>query len=124
MTTIKLDAWAFAREYERRLVVGIRKALPVLLEELKRLTPEDTRTMLNSYVVEDVKVEWDSVIGSIRNDADYAIFVEYWVNGLSYNYHKPKGTVFYQWVGNRTFARAVDNVRQRVEQIILSEVNR
>lgn len=124
MTTIELDAWAFAREYEKRLVVGIRKAIPVLLEELKRLTPEDTRNMLESYVVEDVKVEWDKVIGSIRNDADYAIYVEYGINGISYNYHKPKGTVFYQWVGNRTFARAVDNVRERVENIILSEVNR
>jgi hypothetical protein len=42
--------------YEKRIIAGINKALPILLEELKRLTPEDTREMLNSYVVDEAKV--------------------------------------------------------------------
>lgn len=124
MTVIELDAWAFIKEYEKRIISWINKALPILLEELKRLTPEDTREMLNSYVVDNARVDWNSIIGSIGNTTDYAIYVEYGVWWLTFNYHKPKGSVFYQWVGNRTFARAVDNVRDRVLQIILDEIDR
>ena len=124
MTNVKLDAWAFITYFTDRVISGIRKALPVLLEELKRLTPEDTKEMLNSYVVNDpVVVDW-VVKWVIENTSWHAIFVEYWVGWLKFNYHKPKGSVFYSWVGNRTFARAVDNVRKKVIEIILAEINR
>jgi len=124
MTTIELDVWVITKEFEKRVMAGINKSLPILLEELKRLTPEDTRKMLDSYVVQSAKFDGDKIIWVIGNTADYAINVEYWVWWLTYNYHKPKGSVYYQWVGNRTFARAVDNVRQKVENIIYQEINR
>jgi len=52
MTTVKLDLWSFEKEIKKRVTIGIRKWLLVLMEELKRLTPEDTKEMLNSYVME------------------------------------------------------------------------
>lgn len=124
MTTVKLDLWSFEKEIKKRVTIGIRKWLLVLMEELKRLTPEDTKEMLNSYVMEWIREEWSSLIWSIKNDADYAIFVEYGIWWVSFNYHKPKWSVFYQWIGNRTFARAVDNVREKVMLIILAEIGR
>jgi len=122
MTTIKLDAWSFERHFTNAIHKWIARALPVLLEELKRLTPEDTKEMLNSYVVKQpVEVDW-VIRGEITNTSDHAIFVEYWVGGQVYMYHKPKGSSFYAWVGNRTFARAVDNVREEVISIIHNEI--
>ncbi len=131
-TVVPLKAWAFEAIYTKRIISWINKALPVLLEELKRLTPEDTKNMLWSYDVENAQEEWWNIVWRITNDADYAIFVEYWVNWLSYTYHKPKWTPFYKWsqsskyggVWNRTFARAVDNTRDRITRIIYNEVNR
>lgn len=121
---IELDVWVITKEMTSRVMTGINKALPVLLEELKRLTPEDTGNMLQSYVVKPAKVDWNTVIWEIGNTAWYAIYVEYGVGWVSFNYHKPKGSVFFHWIGNRTFARAVDNTRSKIENIILSELNR
>jgi len=124
MTTIKLDAWSFELEYKKRIVRWINRALPVLLEELKRLTPEDTREMLESYKVTNAKVDGDSVVWVIWNEAEHAIFVEYGVEWVIFWYHKPKWKLFYTWVGNRTFARAVDNKRDEIISIIYQEINR
>lgn len=121
---VELDVWKVANEMTRRVMIWINKWLLVLLDELKRLTPEDTRNMLWSYEVEHAKIEWDIIVWTIKNKADYAIYVEYWVGWLQFNYHKPKWNVFYRWIGNRTFARAVDNTRDRIMQIVLSELNR
>ena len=131
-TVVPLVAWAFTREYDKRIVIWINKALPVLLDALKELTPEDTGEMLRSYKVENAKFEWQDIVWVISNDAGYAIYVEYWVNWLSYTYHKPKWTPFYKWsqsskyggVWNRTFARAVDNTRDRITKIIYNEIDR
>jgi len=124
MTTVALNAWAFVAEYEKRVVRGVRKAIPVLMEELKRLTPEDTKNMLSSYRIESLKFEDGNIVWTITNDADYAIYVEYWANWLRFNYHKPKWSTFYTWVWNMTFHRAVDNTRNQITLIIYNEVNR
>lgn len=124
MTVIKLEAWAFEREYTKRIILGINKALPVLLAELKRLTPEDTKHMLESYVTQNAKLEWGTVVWSIGNTAEYVLQVEYWVWWLVFKYHKPKWVTFYKWVWNRTFARAVDNKREEIINIIYNEINR
>lgn len=123
MTTIELKAWAFEREYRKRILVWINKALPILLEELKRLTPEDTKEMLNSFV-STASVEWDTIVWMIGNEADHAIYVEYGRSGVKFWYHKPKWSLFYVWEWNRTFARAVDNTRDKIISIIYSEINR
>lgn len=121
---VKLDAWAFIKEFTKRIVSWINKALPVLLEELKRLTPEDTGEMLSSYRTYRAENKWDSVIWYIENDSGHAIFVEYWRSGVMFWYHKPKWRLFYVGEWNRTFARAVDNVRDQVVQIIYNEIGK
>ena len=52
MTAIELNVGAFVSAITNRVKKAINLALPVLLDELKRLTPEDTGEMLNSYKVE------------------------------------------------------------------------
>ena len=122
-TVVPLSAWAFEAVYESRIRIWISKALPILLQELKDLTPEDTKEMLWSYRVETVKSEKGNIVWTITNDADYAVYVEYWVWGITFWYHKPKWSLFYTWVGNMTFHRAVDNSRDRIIQIIYNEIN-
>lgn len=125
MTTIvPLKAWAFIAIYEKRVIRWIEKALPVLLEALKELTPEDTGEMLNSYRIESVKNEWGDIVWTITNDTDYAIYVEYWVGWVKFWYHKPKWSLFYIWEWNMTFHRAVDNTRDKIIMIIYNEINR
>jgi phage host-nuclease inhibitor protein Gam len=124
MTTVDPTASAITKEYMRRIAIWVSKALPVLLEELKRLTPEDTKEMLDSFKTDQLLITTDTVTWTITNTSWHAIFVEYWVNWLTYNYHKPKWSVFYKWVGNRTFARAIDNTRDKVIEIIYNEINK
>jgi len=123
-TTIELNAWSIIREYAKRATVGINKWLEILLKELEKLTPEDTGDMLSSYVVERARDTWSSIIWSVSNSAWHAIYVERGQSGKAFTYHKPKWNPFYQWVGNRTFARAVDNTRDKIIQIIYQEINR
>lgn len=92
----------------------------IFMEECKKLTPEDTKEMLNSYKISEIKREWDAYIVIISNTAKHAIYVEYGIRGLTYNYHKPKGSVFYSWVGNRTMARAMDNKRDEMLKVLQS----
>lgn len=121
---VELSVWKIAQEMETRVKIGINKWLLVLLDELKRLTPEDTKNMLESYVVKTAEVDWNQIVWEISNTAWYAIYVEYGIWWLQFNYHKPKWNIFFHWIWNRTFARAVDNTRDRIMQIVLSELNR
>ena len=113
---------SLSKKFEQKIYLWIKKALEVLLEELKRLTPEDTGNMLRSYKVHNITKVWDKYIWTISNDSDYAIYVEYWVQGRKFEYHKPKWTTFYTWVGNRTFARAMDNKEKEMIAIISSYI--
>ena len=117
MVKVDLNVWSLVGATEKLLKVWVWKSVVVLEAELKRLTPEDTKEMLNSYI-SDIDSDWSSVIWEVGNTAKHAIYVEYWVEWKKYNYHKPKGSVFYNWVWNRTFARAVDNKKWDILDII------
>ena len=98
--------------------------MPVLMEALKELTPEDSKTMLNSYRIESLKNEGGYIVWTITNDTDYAIYVEYGKEWVSFWYHKPKDSLFYVGEGNMTFHRAVDNSKKEITEIIYNEINR
>jgi hypothetical protein len=74
--------------------------------------------MLNSYEILNVIKVWWTYIGSVVNNASHGIYVEFGSSGKTFNYHKPAWVPFYSWVGNRTFARAMDNKRQEMVAII------
>lgn len=104
---------------ESKLFLALRECWNILLEELKRNTPEDTREMLNSYKVIDVQRKWDLFILTIWNKADHSIYVEFWVSWKVYNYHKPKWSIFYTGKGNETFQRSLDNVQNKIYDVIM-----
>ena len=117
------DIWQLTNAMLNWVERGMRKWILVLMEELKRLTPEDTREMLNSYRIEPMKFDWTNLIAEITNDTDYAIYVEYWSSvWIKFWYHKPKWSLFHTWVWNRTFARASDIAQPKILQIILHEL--
>jgi len=124
---MELDLSKVLSELRKRARIWVTKALPVLMEELKKLTPEDTKEMLNSYKVLETKEYADRVEWSITNDSEHAIFVEYGVKWKEYDYHKPAWKdprpVIYTGEGNRTFARAVDNKRNTISSIIQQALN-
>lgn len=107
----------YERVIEWKLIRAIRQWLNLLLQELKKNTPEDTKEMLNSYKVIDVQKRWTDYVGIIGNKADHAIYVEYWRDRV-FNYHKPKWSVFYRWVWNRTFQRSLLAVQDKIYKLI------
>lgn len=109
----------FQKGFEGKLILWIRKWLALLLEELKRNTPEDTKEMLGSYKIIDVTKKWNSFVWVIGNTAEHAIYVEFWVDWRIYNYHKPKWSTFYSGVGNRTFQRSIVAMQDKIYKIIL-----
>lgn len=121
MVKIELNVWSFVWAFKKALQLAMPKAVEILETELKRLTPEDTKTMLDSYV-NTIKTTDEAIIWEVWNTAEHAIFVEYWVEWQKYNYHKPKWSVFYQWVWNRTFARWVDNTKKKILKTINNEL--
>lgn len=121
---IKLDAGAIAQEYTRRAIKWVNRALPILLQELKNLTPEDTKEMLDSYVVEKAQYDGGRVVWVIGNTAGHAIYVEFGRRWVKFWYHKPKWSLFYVWEGNRTFTRAVDNKREEITKIIFDSIDK
>lgn len=106
------------RKIETQITEWVSKGLDILQQEIDKRTPEDTKTLLsNNKKIWPVKTL--TTIGwSIENDTEYAFFVEFWVRNRVYNYHKPKWTVFYQWVGARMFTRARDDNETRIRNII------
>lgn len=116
------DFWQVQIQLQKQLEVWMNKAIQVLLEELKRLTPEDTKEMVNSYKVLDARIEWNNMIASVGNTADHSIDVEFSIDWRTFNYHKPKWRTVYTWIWNRTFARAVDNKRQEILNIIANSI--
>lgn len=105
-----------------RLKYWLMKAWKVFLEECKRLTPEDTREMIHSYRISDVEKFGNNYRIVISNESDHAIYVEYGVRWQTFNYHKPKWSVFYSWFGNRTMARALDSKKEEMNKILLDSI--
>ncbi len=102
----------FEKSFENIRQEYVGKMLSTVQEIKKKVdekTPEDTRKLLQNNDT-SVSIEASKVIGEVFNDkTEYAKYVEYGVRSKPYNYHKPKGSVFYQGVGARMFTRTLDN---------------
>jgi hypothetical protein len=109
------------KKIEGRIIKAIREWLNILLAELKKNTPEDTKEMLKSYKVVDVQKKWDTYIWVIGNTAKHSIYVEYWRDKV-FNYHKPKWSVFYRWVWNKTFQRSLLSVQDKIYKLVTDAI--
>jgi hypothetical protein len=117
----KIFDW-FEKKIEWNIILWIRKWLNLLLKELKKNTPEDTKEMVNSYKILDVVKRWNYYIWTIWNTADHSIYVEFGVDWRIYDYHKPKWSTFYTWVWNRTFQRSLINAQDDIYKLIIESL--
>ena len=93
-------------------------ALIFLKEEIDKKTPEDSKELLGNNQIEAPHIEGNKLVWSVYNDTPYGVYVEYWVWWRSYNYHKPKWRVFYNWEWARMFTRAMDENSREIANII------
>jgi hypothetical protein len=107
---------------QRQLIKWVNEALKVLKEDIDSKTPEDTTRLLKANDIVDAQVNWNAIEWAVKNETEYARFVEYGVGGKAYNYHKPKWSVFYKWVGARMFTRAYDEKKKQITQIIQNSI--
>ena len=113
-----------AKDLLWKYIKKVDKAVQILKDNIDSKTPEDTKKLLQNNRIKYAQLIWNRIVGSVYNETDYAYFVEYWVSWRSYNYHKPKGNVFfrgwqYNWLSwNRTFTRASDEIRKDLNKIL------
>ena len=114
------------KDLDSRIAVALQKgvnaATAQLKQEIDRLTPEDTRTLVGNNRAKPAVVTGQKVVGAVVNDTEYALYVEYGVRGRAARYHKPKGTVAYVGVGARMFARGYDGKRKELTQTIANSL--
>ena len=105
-------------KYESKLTGRLKNAINKSLETLKKSiddkTPEDTKTLLWNNQIKQAEVNWDEVRWKVYNDTEYWIYVEYWISWKDYNYHKPKGSIFYSWIWDRMFTRWFDETKKQI----------
>ena len=104
----------FENQMNSKIAKAINKSLDILVKSIDEKTPEDTLTLLWNNDVKKAHLDWNYIKWSVFNDTKYWLFVEYWVHSSSYNYHKPKWTIFYRWIWARMFTRWYDEVKQEI----------
>lgn len=99
---------------------AINTALKYVKKEIDDKTPEDTRTLVGNNNINDASTDNGKSMWSVSNSTPYAIYVEHWVWGKAYNYHKPKGTVAYTGVGAKMYTKTIfdEKVKQTNKEII------
>lgn len=118
MIKFKPDITKLEKTLTKRLETGIKNALELLKNNIDSITPEDTRTLLSNNEISEVVAYNGKVSWKVFNTTPYAIYVEYWVSGKPYTYHKPKWVPFYNGIWNRTFARWIDMTKKEALEII------
>ena len=104
----------FERKLNDRLEKAINESLETLKKSIDEKTPEDTKTLLGNNDIEKAKQSWNEIKGRVYNETKYWIYVEYGVKNRDYNYHKPKGQIFYTWFWARMFTRWFDETKQEI----------
>lgn len=74
---------------------------------VKSRTPEDTKELLNSITKTKQTFTWRFILQQVKPNKEilYLGPVEYWVQWNTYNYNKPKWSIFYKWVWAWMFRR-------------------
>ena len=119
MSNIELrNLKSFVRSVPTRLKKGANKALDVLKEDINTNTPEDSKTLVRANKIKKASNIGSKVIWSVYNDTEYGKYVEYWVQGRTFNYHKPKWKIFKTGVGANMYQWAVKNKWKEINKII------
>lgn len=67
---------------------AINESINMAKIEIDKNTPVDTGELIASNKVNPAKQDGDIIRGSVSNETEYGVYVEYGVLGRKYNYHK------------------------------------
>lgn len=117
---------------ESLVMEGVQEIMEFAKEKLEEKTPEDKRDLVQWYTILPIKKSGSIVTWTIVNKVPHWIYVEYGLSkdegiprgGKRFNYHKPKGTVFYRGVGARMVTRTYDQDQDEMFWILETKVNR
>lgn len=103
---------------------AINKWLKILKQSVNDKTPEDTLTLLGNNEIIGPIQQGSIIMWEVKNETPYATYVEYGIPGKKYNYHKPKWTVMYRWVGARMFTRTKLEKEKEILALVKSNINK
>lgn len=107
----------------KRLTWNLNDTLEFIKNEAEDRTPEREKNLVKNFEIEPAKSVWDKIIWKVKNNTEYAFFVEFWTRRAK-NYHKPRWTVFFktgQYKGlpwARMLTRAVDENRVEINKLL------
>jgi hypothetical protein len=105
--------------FSRAAENAINELLEVAKQSIDEKTPEDTKELvLNNEIIPAKEEQQGTVSGSVKNETEYGVYVEYGVEGKKYGYHKPKGQLFHIGVGAGMFTRTIAETEDKAEKII------
>jgi len=109
------DLWVIKAHYAWIAKTAIDETLKLAKQYAEEMSPTDTWEFAASHKINPAQRKWDTIEWSLENNAKHARILETGVRGRIYKYHKwpPRddSTVFFVWVGNRTYQRSIDKVR-------------
>lgn len=114
------------KELETAVFEAVDEIMDIAKLRLEEKTPEDKMDLVHWYKKQPLEKKWKEIKGVITNNVPHGIYVEF---GLSkdegiptwwkaYNYHKPKGVVFYRWVWARMVTKTYDQDRDEMFKIL------
>lgn len=114
---INIDFTEIRRKQVEEWKKRLDKFADRVVEWVKSRTPEDTKDLLNSIWKTSQIYDWKQIKQSVKDLVwlSYTIYVEYWVMGKIYNYHKPKWKVFYEWIWAAMFRKTYFDLKDKFE---------
>lgn len=115
---VKFDKQKTINEIINQCKPKMENMAEVWLNYADNLIPEDTRHLLVNNKKKKLKATSNWIVTWIENKTDYAVYVEYWVKGRVYDYHKPKWAIFYSWVWMWMYAKTKAYLEQNTKKFI------
>ena len=124
--TIKFNVNSLTNKISSSVKTWINQALRVIKAYAEKISPEDTKEFISNHQIKNAVDYWNKILWSLENNTPYAIYLECWVAGKRYNYHKwarkwPRN-VIYTWVWNRTYTRTIADNNKSIVDIIRESI--
>lgn len=101
---------------------AINETLVKIQDEVNANTPIDTGDLAQNTKIRPAEIIGNNISGSVYNETEYGKYVEYGVQGKTYNYHKAK-RIFFVGVGARMFTRAYDKMKPTIIKVLRKALN-
>lgn len=101
---------------------AINETLVKIQDEVNANTPIDTGDLAQNTKIRPAEIIGNNISGSVYNETEYGKYVEYGVQGKTYNYHKGK-RIFFVGVGARMFTRAYDKMKPTIIKVLRKALN-